>query len=73
MTDQALHSRGLKTASAETAAWLSLVAYARHTYTNYDELRDEGYERDAARFFVLDELNRILAAWGVARAVSSKE
>ena len=73
VVDQALHSKGLKTASPEAAAWLSLVSYVRHTYTAYDELRDEGYERDAARFFVLADLNKILTDWGVKRAVSSTE
>lgn len=71
--DHALHSRGLKTANVETAAWLSLVAYVRHVYTDYDDLREEGYERTAARFFVLVEINRVLAAWGVSRVVSSEE
>ena len=71
--DHALHSRGLKSANAETAAWLSLVAYVRHVYTDYDDLREQDYERDAARFFVVGEFNRILAAWGVGRAVSSEE
>jgi hypothetical protein len=71
--DHALHSRGLKGASPEAAAWLSLVAYVRHSHTEYDELRDNGYDRDAARFFVLDEINRILKTWGAKRTVSAEE
>jgi len=71
--DQALHSRGLKTASADAAAWLSLVAYVRHAYTDYDDLREQGYDRDAARFFVVGEIDRILGDWGAGRSVSSEE
>ena len=71
--DHALHSRGLKSANAETAAWLSLVAYVRHVYTDYETLLAGGYERDAVRFFVVGEINRVLASWGVCRAVSSEE
>ena len=36
--DHAIDSRGLSVASPEIAAWLSLVAYVRHTFTDYDEL-----------------------------------
>ncbi|MGE3148436.1 MAG: DUF2293 domain-containing protein [Pseudorhodoplanes sp.] len=73
VVDQALHSRGLKTASAESAAWLSLVSYARHNYTGYDAARDDGYDRDAARFFILDDLNRVLGQWGVSRKISAED
>jgi hypothetical protein len=52
VVDHALSSRGLSTASSETAAWLSLVAYVRHTFTDYDELLAEGYDPDSARHFV---------------------
>jgi hypothetical protein len=36
VVDHALDSRGLRGAAAETAAWLSLVAYVRHALTDYD-------------------------------------
>ena len=68
--DRALTSRGLRGAAPETAAWLALVAYARHAFTDYDALLDEGYDRDSARHFVLDDLNAILAEWGARRRVS---
>ncbi len=38
VVDHAVDSRGLSIASPEMAAWLSLVAYVRHTFTDYDEL-----------------------------------
>ncbi|WP_264050025.1 DUF2293 domain-containing protein [Methylobacterium flocculans] len=71
--DRALASPGLRNAQADTAAWLALVAYARHVFTEYDALLDEGYDRDSARHFVLDELNDVLAEWGTRRRVSDAE
>ncbi len=38
VVDHALLSRGLRPAVPENAAWLSLVAYVRHTFTEYDSL-----------------------------------
>lgn len=67
--DHAMDSPGLKTASPETAAWLSLVAYARHVFTDYDDLLADGYDADSARHFILEELNEALAEWGVRRRV----
>lgn len=69
VADHAVHSRGLRPASAEAAAWLSAVAYARHAFTDYDRLLDEGYGEEAARYFVVEELNRVLAEWGCRRRV----
>jgi len=37
VVDHAVDSPGLKRASPETAAWLSLVAYVRHVFTDYDD------------------------------------
>lgn len=74
VVDHALDSRGLAKAKPPTAAWLSLVAYIRHVHTDYDILlRDEGYDPDSARFFVLAEINAILADWGCRREVSGEE
>jgi hypothetical protein len=71
--DHALDSRGLRTASAEAAAWLSLVAYARHVFTDYDALLQQGYDRDSARFFVADALQAVLDGWGVRRRLDEAE
>lgn len=70
--DRALASPGLRHAAPETAAWLSLAAYARHVFTEYDALLDDGYDRDSARHFVLDDLNAVLAEWGARRRVSGE-
>src|ERR1700712_1771040 len=54
--DHALSSRGLSVASPGSAAWLSLVAYVRHTFTDYDDLLADGYDVESARHFVLDDI-----------------
>jgi hypothetical protein len=72
VVDHALDSPGLQSASIETAAWLSLVAYVRHVFTDYDSLLDEGYDSDSARFFVLDEINGVLELWGARRRVGDE-
>ena len=73
VVDHALDSRGLRAAAPETAAWLSLVAYVRHTFTDYDERLEQGYDRDSARFFVAEEIGEVLAAWGVKRKLAEED
>jgi hypothetical protein len=73
VVDHAVDSRGLSIASPETGAWLSLVAYVRHTFTDYDELLVEGYHADSARHFVAARMNEILQAWGVRRRLAPKD
>jgi len=73
VADHAVDSAGLRSAMPETAAWLSLVAYARHVLTAYDELLKQGYDRDSARFFVADELQAILDEWGVRRRLCEED
>jgi len=65
--DHALTSKGIRQATPETAAWLSLVAYVRHALTEYDDLLTQGYDHDSARFFVAAQIDTILSAWGVRR------
>lgn len=67
--DHAEDSPGLKMASPQSAAWASLVAYIRHTYTDYDDMLADGYDVDAARHFVRDGMNRVLAQWGCRRKI----
>ncbi len=73
VVDHAIDSRGLRTAVPETAAWLSLVAYVRHAFTDYDELLAQGYDQDSARFFVADEIAAVLGRWGVARRLAPED
>jgi hypothetical protein len=67
--DHALDSPGLRTAAPEAAVWLSLVAYVRHVFTEYDALLEEGYDPDSARHFVLDDINTTLDVWGTRQRV----
>ena len=73
VVDHALDSKGLRSASPETAAWLSLVAYARHAFTEYDALLAQGYDRDSARHFVIDDMEKALQAWGVRRKLGADD
>jgi len=73
VVDHAIDSRGLSMASPETAAWLSLVAYVRHTFTAYDELLADGYDPDSARHFVAPRMDKILHAWGVRRRLAAED
>jgi hypothetical protein len=73
VVDHAIDSPGLRSASPENAAWLSLVAYARHTLTDYEELLVQGYDRDSARFFVADALKELLERWAVKRKLGTEE
>ncbi len=73
VVDHAVTSPGLRALNPESALWLSMTAYIRHTFTDYDALLSDGYDRDSARHFVLDDINEILADWGVKRRVTDTE
>ena len=73
MVDHALDSEGLKAAAPDSAAWLSLVAYARHVLTDYDALLAQGYDRESARHFVADEMAAVLKRWGVRRPLGGDD
>ncbi len=70
VVDHAVDSAGLSHATPEEAAWLSLVAYVRHVFTEYDDLLSQGYDADSARFFVAAEMESVLASWGVRRRLA---
>ncbi len=57
----------LKTLPPSIAVWLATVAHVRHRHTEYEALLDEGYDRDAARFFVVDQVNDVLTRWRATR------
>jgi len=69
VTDHAMDSRGLRHAAPEEAAWLSLVSYVRHVFTDYDALLEQDYDEASARFFVAADMEAKLAQWGVRRAL----
>jgi hypothetical protein len=51
------------------ALWLALVAHIRHRFTDYDQLLADGYGRDAARHFVVEETEAMLTRWGCVRRI----
>ncbi|GIL41268.1 hypothetical protein TMPK1_35050 [Rhodospirillales bacterium TMPK1] len=63
----------MRTASPEAAAWLSAVAYARHSFTDYDQMLSDGYDQESARHFTLEALNDVLRGWGARRVVGANE
>jgi hypothetical protein len=73
VVDHAMDSDGLRPAAPENAAWLSLVAYVRHVFTEYDALLREGYDQESSRFYVAAEMDEILGGWGVKRRLSPQE
>ena len=57
----------LKGLTPNVAVWLALTSHVRHRFTDYDLFLRNGYDRDAARFFVVEETERQLAEWGCTR------
>jgi hypothetical protein len=55
------------------ALWQAITAHVRHRHTDYEAMLDDGYDRDAARFFCLDEMNEVLTGWGCPRQVTADE
>ncbi|MGD9915329.1 MAG: DUF2293 domain-containing protein [Rhizobiaceae bacterium] len=64
---QAASAPHLRTLPASIAVWLATIAHVRHRHTDYDRLLKEGYDRDAARFFVVDQINEWLTKWRATR------
>jgi len=52
------------------ALWQATTSHVRHAMTDYDTLLEDGYDRDAARFFVLGDMNEVLRDWGCNKEVS---
>ena len=65
---QAGHLRHLP---PSVAVWLATTARVRHAHTEYDALLGEGYEPDAARFFVVDAMETVLTDWGCGRRIDT--
>lgn len=55
------------------ALWQALSSRVRHAHTDYDALLDDGYDRDAARFFVAGAMNEVLEDWGCAKRIDTRE
>jgi hypothetical protein len=61
------NARHLKTLPPSVAVWLATVAHVRHTHTDYEALLEDDYDRDSARFFVVDQINAVLTRWRATR------
>ena len=66
-------SARMKTLPPPIAAWLSIIAHVRHVHSPYDALLAEGYERDAARYFVRDTIDDVLTGWGCQRRLGEHD
>lgn len=54
------------------ALWQAVTSHVRHELTEYDTLLEEGYDRDAARFFIVETMNGILSGWGCNKEVTAE-
>ncbi len=54
-------------------AWQALTSYIRHVHTDYDDMLNDGYEPDAARHFVVDDINQKLSEWGCSQTLSDDD
>ena len=60
-------ARKMRELPPSIAVWIATITHVRHEHSSYDALLAEGYDRDAARFFVVDEINGTLTAWRATR------
>ena len=67
---EAARARHMRNLTPVNGVFLATVAYIRHVYTEYDALRDEGYDHDSARYFVVDAIDQKLQEWGATRSVT---
>lgn len=67
----AMRAPHLRELTSVNAAFLTTVAHIRHQHTDYDTLRDEGYDHDAARFFVAEAIDEKLREWGAPRGLEA--
>jgi hypothetical protein len=63
----------LKDLTPNAAVWLALTSHVRHRFTEYDTLLKEGYDRDAARHFVVTDTERQLTQWGCTRPLLDED
>lgn len=66
-------ARDMRELPPSIAVWLATIAHVRHEHTDYDRLLAEGYDRDAARFFVVGQINETLTHWRATRLLEEDE
>jgi hypothetical protein len=70
---EAALARDMRELPPSIAVWLATVAHVRHVHTEYDRLLDEGYDRESARHFVVDQINETLTRWRATRLVDEAD
>lgn len=70
---EAALARKMRELPPSVAVWLAAIAHVRHAHTDYDRLLAEGYEREAARFFVIDAINAVLTRWRATRLLDADD
>ena len=68
----AARSKHMRSLTPVNGAYLATIARIRHQHTDYDQLRDEGYDHDSARFFVADAIEDKLREWGSSRGLDGE-
>ncbi|BCM20509.1 DUF2293 domain-containing protein [Mesorhizobium sp. J8] len=63
----------MKTLPPTIAVWLATIAHVRHAHTDYEKLLAEGYDRDSARFFVIEQTNAVLTRWRATRLLEEDD
>ena len=63
----------MKTLPPTIAVWLATIAHIRHVHTDYEKLLGEGYDRDSARFFVIEQTNMMLTRWRATRLLDADD
>ncbi|TPJ41224.1 DUF2293 domain-containing protein [Mesorhizobium sp. B2-5-13] len=63
----------MKTLPPTIAVWLATIAHIRHMHTDYEKLLAEGYDRDSARFFVIEQTNIVLTRWRATRLLDADD
>ena len=69
---EAARSKHMRNLTPVNGAFLATVAHIRHQHTDYDALRDDGYDHDSARFFVADAIEEKLLEWGSSRGLEGE-
>lgn len=67
---EAMRAHHMNNLEIPAAAHLAAIAHIRHQHTEYDDLRNEGYDHDSARHFVLNAINEVLQDWGSSHQLS---
>jgi hypothetical protein len=69
----AANDRKLRTLPPAIAVWLAAITHIRHNHSDYDALLEDGYDRDSARYFVVDQINEVLTSWRATRLLDPED